>query len=174
MKIRSDLKDQTKSAKFEPQLTQTVTESLIIWNLSLLSVQTETVSLVVWCLTRECRPTMEPLLTNQTLNSAVNQCLKDTGYRFVCDFLSLFYIISPFESTHGNPYDVPDYEVTVSITWPAAPVEVNCLERLQLLPVFGALLVIEAVLRYFQRKDIFRVTDLVVNLGSASLFILMR
>ena len=62
---------------------------------------------------------MDSLFTNQTIDvvnqSLSNQCLKDTGNRFLTDFLYLFYIISPWEEAHENPYDVPDYEVTVSI-----------------------------------------------------------
>ena len=52
--------------------------------------------------------------TNGTLTT-VGQCFKDTAVKAVSDFLSLFYILSPTETTKEDAYDVPDYEVNVSI-----------------------------------------------------------
>ena len=45
----------------------------------------------------------------------VGQCLKDTVVKSVTEFLSLFYIMSPYETSKEDAYDVPDYEVVVSV-----------------------------------------------------------
>lgn len=61
------------------------------------------------------------LHTNQSLAAGadtsmhpIGQCLKDTVVKSVTEFLSLFYLMSPYETSKEDAYDVPDYEVVVS------------------------------------------------------------
>ena len=57
---------------------------------------------------------MEYVVHNNGTLTAIGQCMKDTVVKTVTEFLALFYILSPTETTKDNAYDVPDYEVTVS------------------------------------------------------------
>ena len=41
------------------------------------------------------------------------QCFNDISFRFIKQFLSLFYIMSPTETTYEDPYQVHNYEVMV-------------------------------------------------------------
>ncbi|XP_054159283.1 alkylglycerol monooxygenase-like [Oppia nitens] len=93
--------------------------------------------------------------TNGTLTTSIGLCAKDASVQVIKDFLSLFYIMSPMETTKDNPYDVPDYEVTLT-------------------PVVGILVLLEQLIRYFQRKDLSRFQDYIINAGSAIIFTLMR
>ena len=52
-------------------------------------------------------------LTEETMHP-IGQCIKDTAVKAVTEFLSLFYIMSPYETSKEDAYDVPDYEVVVS------------------------------------------------------------
>ena len=52
--------------------------------------------------------------TEPVVLSAGRQCLRDGADRFVEQFLSLFYLISPSATTYDHSYQVPDYEVAVS------------------------------------------------------------
>ncbi|CAG2108540.1 unnamed protein product, partial [Medioppia subpectinata] len=100
---------------------------------------------------------IEPMveLNNSVAMTSGQKCLSDGLDRFAEQFLSLFYIISPMETTRDDPYLVPDYEVA-------------------LIPAIGLLLVIEQVIRFFQRKQLSRFPDLVINTGSALIFTLAR
>ncbi|CAG2119474.1 unnamed protein product [Medioppia subpectinata] len=70
------------------------------------------------------------MATNLTA-ATMGQCLKDTTIRGIKDFLSLFYIMSSYETTYDNAIDVPDYEVNLTF-------------------VIGLLVLLEQVIRYFQ------------------------
>ncbi|CAG2176432.1 unnamed protein product, partial [Oppiella nova] len=96
--------------------------------------------------------------TNLTVTT-MGHCVKDTSVQVIKDFLSLFYIMSPYETSYDNAIDVPDYEVNSVIG---------------LTPVVGFLVILEQVIRYFQRQDLTRFQDYVINAGSAILFTLMR
>ena len=57
---------------------------------------------------------MEFLVDSNGTLTAMGQCSKDTVLKLFTEFLALFYILSPTETTKQNAYDVPDYEVLVS------------------------------------------------------------
>ncbi|XP_054164701.1 alkylglycerol monooxygenase-like [Oppia nitens] len=67
----------------------------------------------------------------------------------------MFYLISPNKSLFNTPHEVPNYEV-------------------QIFPIFTLFMVIEQIIRFFQRKRASRVTDILINLGAGLLFVVAR
>lgn len=82
-------------------------------------------------------------------------CLVDYSIQMGKDFASMFYIMSPNETTQDSIHDVPNYEV-------------------MLFPIIGALIMIEQLIRVYQHKDMSRFEDCVINVGSAFIFTLAR
>ncbi|KAH9393648.1 hypothetical protein TYRP_021565 [Tyrophagus putrescentiae] len=79
------------------------------------------------------------------------QCLQDFFIRSFYDFLQMFYIV-----------------------WPSEGEEPEMNYELNLIPMASVFIVIEQVIRIFQRQDLTRVQDLVTNVGSAIVFLFSR
>ncbi|CAG2173871.1 unnamed protein product [Oppiella nova] len=100
---------------------------------------------------------VEHLVSNETslTMGSVSECLWDGVYRFIELVLSLFYIMVPQRYTYDDPYQVPDYEVTV-------------------IPAIAFIFTIELVTRFVQRKQFPRYPDMIINIWSALINTLAR
>lgn len=93
---------------------------------------------------------------NETMATGLGQaCLVDFSIQMAKDMASMFYIMSPNETTKDSIHDVPNYEV-------------------MLFPMIGLLILLEQIIRVFQNKDMSRLEDCVINVGSAFIFTLAR
>ena len=79
-------------------------------------------SIIIFRRVNLCSFPMDINVTSDTQSIVMNnnwsvfgQCAKDTGSQAIELFLSAFYIMSPYSTVKDNPYDVPEYEVNVSI-----------------------------------------------------------
>lgn len=92
----------------------------------------------------------------------------------------MFYYIKPNSSLYMSVDEVPNYEVQVSLS-----TRISCLlftlvlnrslfSILKIIPIFGFLILLEQLIRFFQKKRFSRLSDVILNVGAGLIFVAVR